>query len=142
MAVFMDLLNESELVEIPLGNQNFTLSNMQQYPSSAKLDQFLISTEWDHTFPLSKAVSVLRIISDHAPILLSTLDKTPHHMFKFEEVWLTQNDFCSLVIVWWKKTSYKGSSALTFAAKLDIIEKASKIGVPQISIISRGRRRI
>lgn len=123
MAMFTDLLNALELIDIPLGNQNFMRSNMQQCPFLAKLDQFLISTEWDHTFPLTKSVAVPRIISNHSPILLSTMDKRPHHMFRFEEVWLSQEDFCSLVPVWWEETPCKGSSALTLAAKLRHCQK-------------------
>ncbi len=45
MALFYDLLNELEMIDPPLGNQNFTCSNMQSTPTLAKLDRFLIFTE-------------------------------------------------------------------------------------------------
>ncbi|OAY62710.1 hypothetical protein ACMD2_12221 [Ananas comosus] len=48
MTMFTDLLNTLELIDIPLGNQSFTWSNMQKCPTLAKLDRFLVSTEWDH----------------------------------------------------------------------------------------------
>nr|CAD1840453.1 unnamed protein product [Ananas comosus var. bracteatus] len=97
MTMFTDLLNSMELIDIPLGNQSFTWSNMQQCPTMAKLDRFLVSTEWDQSFPLTKAIALPRITYDHAPIVLSTADKRSRRLFRFEEVWLTREDFRSLV---------------------------------------------
>ncbi len=39
-------------------------------------------------------------------------------MFRFENVWLTREDFNKLVPVWWNETSSRSSSVLTFAVKL------------------------
>ncbi|OAY65254.1 hypothetical protein ACMD2_16588 [Ananas comosus] len=54
MTMFSDLINKLAVMDLPLSNQNFTWSNMQQRPTLAKLDRFLISTEWDQSFPFSK----------------------------------------------------------------------------------------
>ncbi len=86
MGLFFDLLNELEMIDLPLGNQKFTWSNMQSNPTMAKLDHFLISTKWNQAFPLSKVVAVSRITSDHSPILLSTREKLVSHVFIFEKV--------------------------------------------------------
>ncbi len=99
MSMFTDLLNRLELIDLPMGNQNFTWSNLQCIPTLAKLDRFLISPEWDQAFPLSKVMALLRITSDHSPILPSTGAKLPPHMFRFEKVWLTREDFHKLVLV-------------------------------------------
>lgn len=98
--MFNDLINTLELIDLPLANQNFTWSNMQSSPTLAKLDRFLISTEWDQAFPLTRVVAMPRITSDHNPILLSTGDKVSRHLFRFEEMWLTREDFCKLVPIW------------------------------------------
>lgn len=126
MTMFTDLLNTLELIDIPLGNQSFTWSNMQKCPTLAKLDRFLVSTEWDHLFPLSKAIVLPRITLDYTPILLSTADKRSRRLFRFEQVWLTREDFCRLVPVWWEEFTHNGSSALTFAAKLRHCRKKIK----------------
>ncbi len=68
MDLFSGMVNELEMIDLPMSNQMYTWSNMQSNPSLAKLDRFLISTEWDQRFPLSKVVAVPRITSDHTPI--------------------------------------------------------------------------
>ncbi len=75
MSLFSNLLNELEMLDLPISNQMFTSSNMQSNPTLAKLDRFLISTEWDQCFPLSKVAAGPRITSDHSSILLSTSHK-------------------------------------------------------------------
>lgn len=54
MAMFADLISNLAMIDLPLSNQNFTWSNMQHQPSLAKLDRFLVLTEWDHIFPHCK----------------------------------------------------------------------------------------
>nr|CAD1824258.1 unnamed protein product [Ananas comosus var. bracteatus] len=91
-----------------MGNQNYTWSNMQSNPTLAKLDRFLISTDWDQLFPLTKVLAMPRITSDHSPILLSTSDRKVRRLFRFEEVWLSREDFCALVPVWWTEVPTGG----------------------------------
>ncbi len=118
MSLFNDLVNELELIDLPLSNQSFTSSNLQNRPSMAKLDRFLVSTEWDQAFPLTKVKALPRITSDHTPILLSTKDLMPRQLFRFEEVWLGREDFCSLLPVWWTEIPRKDTGVLNLTAKL------------------------
>ncbi len=60
MALFTDLINNLAMTDLPLGNQSFTWSNLHACPTLAKLDRFLISTDWDQAFPLTKAVALPR----------------------------------------------------------------------------------
>lgn len=39
-ALFYDLINELGMIDLPLGNQRYTWSNMQNPPTLAKLDRF------------------------------------------------------------------------------------------------------
>nr|CAD1825905.1 unnamed protein product [Ananas comosus var. bracteatus] len=41
-----------------MSNQSFTWSNMQETPTLARLDRFLLSTKWDQDFPFSKVVAL------------------------------------------------------------------------------------
>lgn len=56
MALFSDLINNLEVIDLPLSNQTYTWSNMQQRPTLAKLDRFLVSTEWDLSFPIARSL--------------------------------------------------------------------------------------
>ncbi len=126
MSMFADLLNHLELIDLPLGNQRFTWSNLQSEPSMAKLDRFLVSPDWDQLFPLSSVRALPRITSDHSPILLSTGVRLAARRFQFEAVWLTKDDFHKLVPVWWGEVTSKGSSVLTVVAKLRHCRKRIK----------------
>ncbi len=124
--LFNDLLNRLELIDLPLGNQCFTWSNLQSAPTLAKLDRFLISTSWDRVFPMSKATALPRITSDHFPIMLATGGKLPPRVFRFEQVWLIRADFHQLVPAWWNEVPRMGSSILTVVAKLRHCRKRIK----------------
>ncbi len=118
--MFNDLISALEMIDLPLQNQSFTWSNMQRHPSLAKLDRFLVSTEWDSTFPLSTVEALPRITSDHCPILLSTGGKAcrPGKVFRLEVAWLKCDDFVSRFHNWWKEVGVSGSGVLNFTSKL------------------------
>ncbi|XP_020104715.1 uncharacterized protein LOC109721473 [Ananas comosus] len=71
----------------------------------ARLDRFLVSTEWDQEFPLTKVESLPRVTSDHFPILLSSESNVPRtrKIFRFEDVWLTHEDLVSKLPGWWQE---------------------------------------
>ncbi len=77
MTMFADLQTKMELIDLPVGYQRFTWSNLQVVPMMAKLDRFLISTEWDQCFPLSKVIGLPRVTSDHTPLRLTTGGNLP-----------------------------------------------------------------
>nr|CAD1832569.1 unnamed protein product [Ananas comosus var. bracteatus] len=52
--LFNTLIKELELIDLSMANQSFTWSNLQSNPTLARLDRFLVSTEWELEFPLSK----------------------------------------------------------------------------------------
>lgn len=124
--LFSNMINDLELIDLPMGNQNYTWSNIQCNPTLAKLDRFLISTDWDQTFPLTRVLALPRITSDHSPILLSTNDRKLGCLFRFEEVWLSRDDFCILAPIWWSEVWPKSTSVLTFVAKLRHCRKRIK----------------
>ncbi len=118
--LFNDLISELALIDLPLLNQRFTWSNMQRCPVLAKLDRFLVSTGWDATFPLTEVEALPRTTSDHCPILLSSDGKKIRRRspFRFEEVWLKNEDFVKRVPQWWQEVEGGKSGVLDFTAKL------------------------
>ncbi|OAY83301.1 putative ribonuclease H protein [Ananas comosus] len=120
MTLFNNLISDLALIDPPMMNQSFTWSNMQKNPTMARLDRFLISTEWDQEFSLSKVVALPRVTSDHWPILLSAQRDTKgrQKIFRFEEAWLNHDGFQSKVPGWWAEGGNKSSAVLTFSAKL------------------------
>ncbi len=117
MSLFSDLVSKVELLDLPIGNQCFTWSNMQGSPTLAKLDRFLISTEWDQAFPLSKVVALPRVTSDHSPILLSGWTELPPRRFRFEDAWLLRKNFCGRMVGWWSEVCGPQPSILAFTVK-------------------------
>ncbi len=118
MTMFSNTINELEMLDLPIANQSFTWLNMQSNPTLAKLDRFLISTDWDLHFPLTKVKALPRITSDHSSLLLVTQKSQTSKLFRFEKVWLTREDFNLLVPGWRNEIKPKQGSVLNFAAKL------------------------
>nr|CAD1829313.1 unnamed protein product [Ananas comosus var. bracteatus] len=100
--LFNDLIMNLELINPPMINQSFTWSNMQKNPTLARLDRFLLSTEWDQEFPLTKVEALPRMTSDHCPILLyvERRMKKKKKIFRFEEAWLNHEGFISKLPDW------------------------------------------
>lgn len=70
MQRFSDWIDHMELID--LGGATFTWSNMQDDPSLARLDRFLVDARWLECFPQFVQRVVPFPISDHAPILLDS----------------------------------------------------------------------
>ena len=94
MRDFDGFIRDCELVDPPLRNAPFTLSNMQESPVCKILDRFLYSNEWEQFFPQSLQEVLPRWTSDHWPIVLGTnpfkWGPTP---FRFENMWLQHPSF-------------------------------------------------
>ncbi|OAY62569.1 LINE-1 retrotransposable element ORF2 protein [Ananas comosus] len=120
MNMFSDLIANLAVIDLPISNQNFTWSNMQRAPTLAKLDRFLITTEWDQDFPHCTVSALPRITSDHTPLILNTggTQSTRRRRFRFERVWLSREDFSTSVPIWWNEVTSERSAILTLTAKL------------------------
>jgi hypothetical protein len=74
-----------------------------------KLDQILITTEWEEKFPLSTVRALTTEISGHTLLLLNTGEPTNVHtqpMFKFELGWLLCDGFIDMIRGLWSSTTY------------------------------------
>lgn len=117
---FNELIREQALIDPPMRNQSFMWSNMQKNPTLARLDRFLVSTEWDLDFPLSRVEALPRVTSDHCSILLTVEKhfKKRKKMFRFEDAWLNHEGFIDKVPGWWKEQAPEKSAVLTITEKL------------------------
>ena len=76
----------------------------------ARLDRAFASVSWFEEFPLCRLTNLLASSSDHSPILLE-LDITHMpgytHRFRFENLWVREQDFNDNLKRWWQSSSDK-----------------------------------
>lgn len=103
MGLFNEFIGKNHLRELSRAGPRYTWTNKQGCPVLAKLDRILVSTEWEDHFPLCLAWSLVRVGSDHAPIILDTGEQGPPRpkYFYFENQWLLQPGFMEMVSGKW-----------------------------------------
>jgi hypothetical protein len=96
--IFNAIIEHNNLMELHLGNRQFTWSNDHENPIYEKLDRFLATTEWMDVYPLVQVTALTRYQSDHTPLLLDTGDRIQRNsQFKMELCWLAREDIHSVV---------------------------------------------
>lgn len=81
-----------------MSGRQYTWCNSQENPTLEKLDIILINTEWEAEFPLTTVKGLVRVISDHNPLLLDTVDmKINTPIFRFELGWFLREDLEEIV---------------------------------------------
>ena len=96
------MIDDFELVDLPLLGGNFTWSRGSQNHYQARLDRFLVSQDWlDHVAKVEQ-LKLPKPTSDHALILLECggVRKGPTP-FRFENMWLKVEGFLDLMKGWW-----------------------------------------
>lgn len=94
----------------------------------ARLDCFLISDDWESTYPLATQYALPAIFSGHVPLLLDSGDNAPSlHIFHFEKMWLEDEDLKPMVGSWWAKISRLANLMLNLAKKLRVATYNLKI---------------
>ncbi|KAL4203562.1 hypothetical protein AMTRI_Chr01g128610 [Amborella trichopoda] len=102
MLAFSNFVATNNLVDLPSQGPRFTWSNHSTNPSLSKLDRFLISLDWESTFPETHSIALPKPTLDHCPILLETklVDSHPKP-FRFELTWLEEPSLLNLFPSWW-----------------------------------------
>jgi hypothetical protein len=117
---FADFISDQGLMDLPLAGGVSTWANSRSW---SRLDRFLVSPDWEMCFPGLVQRKLLRVCSDHTPILLTKGDlhfgKRP---FKFENMWLKEEGFVDKVRVWWDSFSFEGSPSFILAKKLQALK--------------------
>ncbi|XP_057790792.1 uncharacterized protein LOC131007895 [Salvia miltiorrhiza] len=123
---FDTFIRENDLVEIRCIGRKFTWYQPCG-GSKSKLDRFLVNQEWIKTWPSSFGRGLQRSMSDHCPLLLSTIyrDWGPKP-FRFINAWISHPDFKNLVQEVWEDSSVRGWSCFVFKEKLKLLKAALK----------------
>ena len=104
---FNDIINTMCLREIFIEGGLYTWSNNQSHPTLEKLDRILMSNGWEDLFPLVIVRKLVRDLSDHNSLLLSTNSNHPQNPkpreFRFEMSWMTKEEFLPLVSKIWQR---------------------------------------
>ena len=102
MRIYDELIRELELRDPPLNNAQFTWSNFRELPICCRLDRFLISMGFREMFKYFRQEAVASCISDHSPVILSTIPPIwGPTLFRFENMWLEHKLFKTTVSDWW-----------------------------------------
>ncbi|GJM94815.1 hypothetical protein PR202_ga11494 [Eleusine coracana subsp. coracana] len=104
MEVFNSFISDVALREIHSGGSRFTWTNKQESPIQSVLDRILATADWELHYPRTTVKTLLRVGSDHNPLLLDTGNtNNVKPNFRFEEAWMTREGFKEKVIVKWPK---------------------------------------
>jgi endonuclease/exonuclease/phosphatase family metal-dependent hydrolase len=95
VAAFADFASEMGLMDLHLAGSVSTWSNNRSW---SRLDRFLVSPEWEFSYPGLLQKKLLQVCSDHAPImLLRGCLQIGKSSFKFENMWLKEKGFVDKV---------------------------------------------
>jgi hypothetical protein len=120
VADFADFVAEQGLMDLPMAGGESTWSNNLTW---SRLDRFLVSPEWELCYPNLLQKKLLRVCSDHAPILLSSgCPQSGKRAFKFENMWLKEEGFVTKIKGWWDSFQFFGSPSFVLANKLKALK--------------------
>jgi predicted DNA-binding protein len=105
---FRDAVNDCDLIDIQLEGHRFTWikSRGASHVIEERLDRAMASSDWLALYPEVKLTNLLASHSDHSPILLITdsVGRTKYsYSFKFENLWLKEEDIGEVVELGWCK---------------------------------------
>ena len=120
---FSDFISDHGLLDIPLSGGIYTWSNNREVSSMSRLDRFLFTADWNEGFVNIFQKRLIRISSDHFPVLLDCGNiQRRSRPFRFENMWLKVEGFMELVKEWWESYSVNGTPSFVFAAKLKALK--------------------
>ena len=102
IAAFRNCLDKCGLIDLGFYGPRFTWTNKSlvwQSIIKERLDRRLGNADWTLLFPSAKIHHLPRVKSDHCPIMLNTdpSEPKPPKLFHFEQMWLTDPTFPSLM---------------------------------------------
>ncbi|RVX18648.1 hypothetical protein CK203_006606 [Vitis vinifera] len=128
MRRFAQIVDDLELVDLPLQGGEFTWSGGLNNQAWARLDRFLVSPSWLDQFSGVTQGRLSRPTSDHFPIVLEgggvRRGPTP---FRFENMWLKVEGFNDIIRTWWQEIEVRGSASYRLAVKMKEIKKKLKV---------------
>jgi hypothetical protein len=111
MRAFNEYVKQCGLFDLGFSGPAYTWTNRRysSKPVFERLDRCLANAEWCDLFPNTNVFNLPIILSDHAPILVSTECKFPRPRltFKFENWWPLEDDFQNVAKAAWSSTTNK-----------------------------------
>jgi len=118
MLLFNDAISYLGLVELSLKGRRFTWTNKQHPPVLERLDWFFTSANWVLSYPNCCVSTLSMETSDHVPCVVFIGTSIPsRHLFRFENYWLTHEDFKAQVQVGWLPGQVHSDPAKNIIAK-------------------------
>ena len=122
---FRSLVKNCGFFNLGFSGPAYTWTNKRysSNPVYERLDRALVNPEWCAIYPNTNVFNLPIIMSDHAPILISTYGtyKKPRQHFKFENWWLMEDDFQAHA-----KSVWNNSASRPFAARTNNLAGALK----------------
>jgi hypothetical protein len=101
---FRRLINELQLMELPMLGRRFTWSNERSSPTLVRLDRVLYTSGWEDIFPDCLLQSTASLISDHCSLVLGLHDLTQgKRRFHFESFCTKLDGFMDEVASSWSQ---------------------------------------
>ena len=128
MRRFAQVMDDLELIDLPLQGGSFTWSGGFQNQAWARLDRFMVSPSWLDQFRNVTQKRLSRPISDHFLIIIEGggIRRGPSP-FRFENMWLKVEGFKDLLRSWWQVMSVSGRASYRLATKLKVIKQKLKV---------------
>lgn len=124
MDEFKAAMNKLEVIDLPLSGGQWTWSNQR---SSSRIDEFLVSAGFLTQLFRILQKTLPRPTSDHFPICLIVdgvqWGPVP---FRFDNKWLENDRFSSMVEEKWKSYEFRRSDSFSIASKLRELKKDIK----------------
>ncbi|RVW47747.1 Transposon TX1 uncharacterized 149 kDa protein [Vitis vinifera] len=128
MRRFAQVMDDLELIDLPLQGGSFTWSGGLHNQAWARLDRFMVSSSWLDQFSNVTQKRLSWPISDHFPILIEGGGKRRGPSpFRFENMWLKVEGFKDLMRSWWQGMSVSGRASYKLATKLKAIKQNLKL---------------
>lgn len=91
-------LHEGSEVDWLLFGRNFIWTRRNRNCATSRIDRFLLSMEWDEELKYIKKSTLLRISSNHTPLLLQCGDSEKRNSyFKVENMWIEVGSFKDMI---------------------------------------------
>lgn len=128
MDLYNGFIQDSELIDIPLRNRNFTWTNKRPQPVFSKIDRVFTSQEWSTGYPIITLEALEVIVSDHVPLVLTCKGtQQVKRQPKIECFWLKYAQPELMVSQLWQKEYSQQQPIAVFHQNTKIIQRALKI---------------
>ena len=103
---FKDCLNGCNMVDMGFNGPIYTWTNKRDISDLIleRIDRFFMNLDWCVLYPDAKVTHLTRCHSDHCPVLMEALPfstQVPNKPFRFQEFWLLDLSFPSIVSKAW-----------------------------------------